>query len=142
MSTLMKQCKKCGETTKHYYVSFVKPNLKCYDGWKCWPCKKKRLLERQATQDYRDTLSCRKCGESRRGKEDGHFDYLDGKDEVYTCRKCFTCDVCGTNLSDSIARVDYGDNFQLHAHTECRPQEEPFVSGTGNWKKRGMVLFQ
>uniref|UniRef100_A0A6C0CHB3 Uncharacterized protein n=1 Tax=viral metagenome TaxID=1070528 RepID=A0A6C0CHB3_9ZZZZ len=65
MSTLMKHFLKCGETTEHYYVTFDKPSLKCYNGWRCWPCKKQRLEERERTQNYRNTLSCRRCGESR-----------------------------------------------------------------------------
>lgn len=135
-------CLKCGHITQHYYVTFSKPSLNHYNGWRCSSCRHNRDVEKQKVQDYRDTLSCCKCAEGRLGREGGHFDYLDGKNEAYTCKKCFNCEVCGKNLSEAICRVDYGNNYHLHAHVECRPQEENFVRGTNNWKNRGMVVFQ
>lgn len=113
-------CFECGITTDHYYFHFTTPAMNCNGDWVCLPCEKQAKKEKEKVQKYRDTLSCVKCGELRLGREGGHFDYLDGKNEMYTCRKCFNCEVCGGNLSEAQGRVDYGNHFQLHAHFDCR----------------------
>jgi hypothetical protein len=127
-------CDECNSVTQHYYYKFETRGMDSFNGWRCLVCKEKRHSEKQKIQDYRDTLHCQKCGESRKGQERGKFYYLDGKEELYTCRKCLSCSVCGNEFSYETGHIDYDHNLRSQAHIGCyRPIDPPEFRKKGNW---------